>query len=125
MTDKVLEECLQNIQNKVNNHLEENREVIDLVKEHLNKNHKQTTTRPKTIPNEYTLPQLSKYFGVSMCTIQEWFELGRFVGVQITDEKKNIRISENTEFVLNAGGTVLVKDVINLWCDQESKSPQE
>jgi len=63
----------------------------------------------------YTTGQLSKYFGVSITTINNWVKEGRFIGLQRKARNKQIRIPESAIWRSNNGELISVKSIIEMW----------
>lgn len=63
----------------------------------------------------YTTGEISKYFGVSITSVNNWIKDGRFVGIQKKELYKQARIPGNALFKLNNGEMVEVQEVIKDW----------
>jgi hypothetical protein len=63
----------------------------------------------------YTTGQLSKYFGVSITSINNWINENRFIGIQRSGQNKQIRISENTMWRASNGELIPVKEIVEMW----------
>lgn len=63
----------------------------------------------------YTTGQLSKYFGVSVTSINNWIKEGRFTRVDREAPKKQARIPENAEWRSANGELIPVKEIIETW----------
>lgn len=68
----------------------------------------------------YTTGQLSKYFGVSIVSINNWINEGRFFGIKRSLRNKQVRIPENTMWRSSNGELIPVKDVVEMWCKDHS-----
>ncbi len=69
----------------------------------------------------YTTGQLSKYFGVSVTSINKWINEGRFIGVDRKAQYKQARISEDAVWRSASGENILVKDIIQEYKAQNEK----
>lgn len=63
----------------------------------------------------YTTGQLSKFFGVSITSINNWINEDRFIGIQRKLRNKQIRISENAIWRSPSGELISVKEVVEMW----------
>lgn len=72
----------------------------------------------------YTTGQLSKYFGVSITSINKWIEEGRFIGISKGLKNQHTKIAENTLWISTSGKTVPVKDIVALWEEENIKRIQ-
>lgn len=63
----------------------------------------------------YTTGQLSKYFGVSITSINNWINEGRFTGVERVVRNKQARIPENALWRSASGELIPVKEIIETW----------
>lgn len=71
----------------------------------------QFTEEPSSV-KIYTTGEMSKYFGVSVSTINNWINEGRFVGLPPKEKNKQVRISENIKWRSSSGELMLVKDIV-------------
>ncbi len=69
----------------------------------------------------YTTGQLSKYFGVSITSINNWVNEDRFIGIERTARNKQIRIPESTMWRSANGELISVKEIIEMWSNEHSK----
>jgi len=60
----------------------------------------------------YTTGQLAKYFGVSITTINNWINEGRFVGVKRDETNKQVKISANTIYKSRNGEQYPISQVV-------------
>ncbi|MFB5761608.1 hypothetical protein [Paenibacillus medicaginis] len=67
------------------------------------------------ISRSYTTGQLSKIFGVSISTINNWIDANRFVGFSRPAKNKQARISESTIWVSPTGERIPVSEVAKLY----------
>ncbi len=63
----------------------------------------------------YTTGQLSKFFGVSITSINNWINEDRFIGIQRSNRNKQARIPENTMWRSNTGELIPVKEIFEMW----------
>lgn len=63
----------------------------------------------------YSTGDLSKYFGVSITSINNWIKEGRFIGVTRSNPGKQARISEDTLWRSSNGDAIPVKDIVEQW----------
>lgn len=63
----------------------------------------------------YTTGDLSMYFGVSVATINNWINEGRFIGLPKKQKHKQMRISENTKWRSRTGRLRTVKEVADTY----------
>ncbi len=63
----------------------------------------------------YTTGDLSKYFGVSITSINNWINGGRFIGVTRSTPGKQARISEDTMWRASNGKMIPIKAIIEKW----------
>ncbi|WP_158701654.1 helix-turn-helix domain-containing protein [Lentibacillus sp. Marseille-P4043] len=68
----------------------------------------------------YTTGQLAKFFGVSITTINNWINKGRFIGVERKERNKQARISANTKYKAPSGEIMFVKDVVEMYNEAEN-----
>ncbi|WP_435922559.1 hypothetical protein [Paenibacillus sp. DYY-L-2] len=73
------------------------------------------------IVKEYTTSELSKYFGVSITTIFNWIDQGRFEGIQRVGSYKHNRIPDDTVYIYSSGKRTLVRDVVAMWEQEEAE----
>lgn len=73
---------------------------------------------------EYTPRELSKYFGVSVVTIHNWMDQGRFADIQRAKGNKHNFIPEDAEYLSPSGKRIVIKDIIEMWHQQESDGNQ-
>lgn len=69
----------------------------------------------------YTTGQLSKFFGVSITSINNWINEDRFIGIQRSTSNKQVRIPENTMWRSNNGELIPVKEIVEMWDNEHSK----
>lgn len=70
----------------------------------------------------YTTGQLSKIFGVSITSINNWISEERFIGIQRFTRNKQVRISENTMWRSPNGEIMAVKEVAEMWNKENQKT---
>lgn len=63
----------------------------------------------------YTTGQLAKYFGVSITTINNWINNGRFKGVNKTGKHAQARISANAIWISKTGKMYPISEIVNDW----------
>ena len=73
---------------------------------------------------EFTPGELSKFFGVSVVTIHNWMDQGRFVGIKRAKGNKHNYIPEDTEYITPSGKRMMVRDIVMMWHKQEFQSVQ-
>ncbi|MDP4095639.1 helix-turn-helix domain-containing protein [Paenibacillus sp. P96] len=71
---------------------------------------------------EYSTGQLAKFFGVSVMTIHNWLDQGRFVGIKKAGSNKHNKIPDDTEFIMTSGKRILVREVVAMWHKQEAET---
>ncbi|KQL38211.1 hypothetical protein AN960_14780 [Bacillus sp. FJAT-25509] len=71
--------------------------------------------------SEYTTGQLSIYFGVSITTINNWINDGRFIGYQRKETNEQARIKSNTLWKSRTGKVYPVQEIVNEW---ENSNPE-
>lgn len=69
----------------------------------------------------YSTGELAKIFGVSITTIHNWIEAGRFIGVEKRTRNKQVRLSESTLWTSPAGARVSIKEVAHIYATQYSE----
>jgi len=69
----------------------------------------------------YTTGQLSKFFGVSITSINNWIKENRFIGIQRTARNKQVRIPENAMWRSPNGELIPVKEIIDMWNKEHLK----
>lgn len=69
----------------------------------------------------YTSGQLSKFFGVSITSINNWIKEDRFIGIQRPTRNKQVRIPENAMWRSNNGELIPVKEIVEMWDKEHSK----
>jgi hypothetical protein len=75
----------------------------------------------KTSQKLYTTGQLSKFFGVSITSINNWINEDRFIGIQRTLRNKQVRIPENATWRSPNGELISVKEIVEMWNKENSK----
>lgn len=85
-------------------------------------NHKQVVTEPT---KDYSIKELSKYFGVSVVSIHNWLDQGRFEGIERAGDHKHNRIPGDTLYVTTTGRKLRIIDVIKMWEQQELELERE
>jgi len=65
--------------------------------------------------SEYTTGQLSSYFGVSITTINNWINDGRFIGYKRKETNEQARIKGNTLWKSRTGKVYQVKEIVDEW----------
>lgn len=70
----------------------------------------------------YTTGQLAKYFGVSITTINNWINEGRFKGVERTEKNAQARISANTSWRSRTGKLYRIADIVKEWEDEQEEN---
>lgn len=71
---------------------------------------------PKSKPTKiYTTGELSKFFGVSITTINNWIHEERLIGLEAKEKYKQSRISENTLWKSPNGELIPVKEVVKMY----------
>lgn len=75
----------------------------------------------ETSQKHYTTGQLSKFFGVSITSINNWIKEDRFIGVQRIIRNKQVRIPDSAMWRSNNGELIPVKDIVNIWEKENSK----
>lgn len=68
----------------------------------------------------HTTGQLSKFFGVSITSINNWINEGRFIGIERSTPNKQVRIPENTMWRSSNGQLIPIKDVVEMWKKEHS-----
>jgi hypothetical protein len=68
----------------------------------------------------YTTGQLSKFFGVSITSINNWINEGRFIGIQRSIRNKQTRIPEDVMWRSSNGELIPIKDVMAMWKNEHS-----
>ncbi|WP_146113415.1 hypothetical protein [Paenibacillus sp. PCH8] len=68
----------------------------------------------------YTPKELSIFFGVSITTIFNWIDQGRFIGVQRAGANKHNLIPDDTTYVYGSGKRTTIKDIVTLWRQEEA-----
>lgn len=69
----------------------------------------------------YTTGQLSKFFGVSITSINNWINEDRFIGIQRSTRNKQVRIPENAMWRSGNGELIPVKEIVEMWNKEQSK----
>jgi len=68
----------------------------------------------------YTTGQLSKFFGVSITSINNWINEGRLIGIERSTRNKQVRIPESTMWRSSNGDLIPIKDVVEMWNKENS-----
>ena len=75
---------------------------------------------------QYTLEEMTKYFGVSRDTILDWVKDNRFVGMEIKDsDKDNIMFSSDLKWKHRNGDILTIADIVNMYEEGDVVSPEE
>jgi len=74
-------------------------------------------SNPQTL---YTTGQLAKFFGVSITSINNWINEGRFIGIQRSTRNKQVRIPENAMWRSSNGELIHIKNVVEMWNEEHS-----
>nr|WP_226036893.1 helix-turn-helix domain-containing protein [Aquibacillus saliphilus] len=69
----------------------------------------------------YTTGQLAKYFGVSITTINNWINEGRFIGVNRDETNKQVRISANTLYKSRNGKQYPVSRYVQTYENEQAE----
>lgn len=69
----------------------------------------------------YTTGQLSKFFGVSITSINNWINENRFIGIQRSSRNKQLRISEKAMWRSLNGELIAVKEIVGMWDQEHAK----
>ncbi|MDW0118131.1 hypothetical protein QTL97_14440 [Sporosarcina thermotolerans] len=67
----------------------------------------------------YTTGQLSKFFGVSITTINNWINEGKFIGVERSERNSQARISADTLWMAKTGKLYSVAQIVNEWEEEQ------
>lgn len=70
----------------------------------------------------YTTGQLARYFGVSITTINNWINEGRFIGIKRDETNKQIRIPANTMFKARNGKQSPVSKYVEFYEIEQAES---
>lgn len=77
---------------------------------------------PSTEPvHSYTPKELSVFFGVSITTIFNWIDQGRFIGIQRAGSNKHNLIPDDTTYVYGSGKRTTIKDIVTMWKKEEAE----
>ncbi|WP_340400308.1 hypothetical protein [Paenibacillus sp. FSL H8-0079] len=77
---------------------------------------------PSTVAiKSYTPKELSTFFGVSITTIFNWIDQGRFMGIQRAGSNKHNLIPDDTTYVYGSGKRTTIKDIVNMWKKEEAE----
>lgn len=68
-----------------------------------------------------SIPELAKYFGVSISTINLWINEGRFIGFEKSEKYEKCRVKENALWKNSNGEFISVKEVVAMWYRQYNK----
>ena len=68
----------------------------------------------------YTTGQLSKFFGVSITSINNWINEDRFIGTQRSIRNKQVRIPENAIWRSSNGELIPIKEIVEMWNNEHS-----
>ena len=74
-----------------------------------------------TSQKNYTTGQLSKFFGVSITSINNWINEDRFIGIQRSARNKQVRIPENAMWRSPNGELIPVKEIVEMWNKENLK----
>ncbi|WP_339786680.1 hypothetical protein NSQ38_02155 [Paenibacillus sp. FSL R7-0313] len=69
----------------------------------------------------YTPKELSVFFGVSITTIFNWIDQGRFMGVQRAGANKHNLIPDDTTYVCGSGKRTTIKEIVTMWKKEEAE----
>ncbi|WP_129688198.1 packaged DNA stabilization protein [Gottfriedia acidiceleris] len=72
--------------------------------------------------SEYTTGQLSTYFGVSITTINNWINDGRFIGYKRKETNEQARIKGNTLWKSRTGKVYPVQEIVDEWVKDNPES---
>lgn len=73
---------------------------------------------------EYSVKELSKYFGVSVVSIHNWLNQGRFEGIERVGDHKHNHISGDSIYITNSGKRLRITDVVKMWEQQDIESDE-
>jgi len=71
----------------------------------------------------YRTSDLAKFFGVSVQTIHNWIEQGRFIGIEKPEKFKHVRISENVVYVSPSGGRIPIHQIAKTYQEEQKNTP--
>ena len=72
----------------------------------------------------YTTGQLAKYFGVSITTINNWINDGRFIGINRDESNKQMRIPANTLYKSRNGKNYPVSKYVEIYENELAESDE-
>ena len=73
----------------------------------------------------YSTGELAKIFGVSITAINKWVNEGRFIDVKREGRNKQLKISENTLWKAPNGENMSVKEVVDMYEEENKFDLQE
>ncbi|WFR63263.1 hypothetical protein P9222_02320 [Paenibacillus amylolyticus] len=77
---------------------------------------------PSTEPvHSYTPKELSVFFGVSITTIFNWMDQGRFIGIQRAGSNKHNLIPDDTTYVYGSGKRTTIKEIVSMWEKEDAE----
>lgn len=74
---------------------------------------------------KYTTGELAKYFGVSITSINNWVNEGRFINIKRDTKNKQLRIPENILWKAPSGELISIKEVVDMYEEDTSISKEE
>jgi DNA-binding transcriptional MerR regulator len=74
-----------------------------------------------TLVKEYTTGDLSKFFGVSITTINKWVDEERFKNAKRSAPNKQLRVSENDFWRDSRGSYIQVKNIVKEYEQQQKE----
>lgn len=82
----------------------------------------QVGTDETTEERAYKTSELATFFGVTVATIHNWLNAGRFLGVEKPARFKHIRISENTLYLSPSGERIPLWEIVNMYEEEQQKT---
>lgn len=70
----------------------------------------------------YTTGELSKFFGVSITSINNWIKEKRLIGLKEKEKNKQSRISENTLWKSPNGELIPIKEIVEMYNKQNVRT---
>lgn len=70
---------------------------------------------------KYTTGEVARFFGVSIQTIHNWIDQGRFKGLPQRSRRKQYRIPETSVYASPFGETILVAEAAEMYAQQQKR----
>lgn len=72
---------------------------------------------------QYTTGDLSRFFGVSIATINNWIQKGKIVGAYKQERFKQARIPESAIYLSSTGANMTIQEAAELYHTEQKRTP--